>query len=130
TVQGLLSPLPALTGLTSVFRDGLTTLVWNPVVDIRQPDYEVRLGSSWANYRTVGTTRNLDMLAVGNGTYFVAARFQAQGVTIYGPADSVQIAGAVLVRNVLVTVQEDPEWTGILESVTEDVDVTTPEVFG
>lgn len=130
TVQGLLSPLPALTGLTSVFRDGLTTLVWNPVVDIRQPDYEVRLGSSWANSRTVGTTRNLDMLAVGNGTYFVAARFQTRGVTIYGPADSVQIAGAVLVRNVLVTVQEDPEWTGILESVTEDVDVTTPEVFG
>lgn len=129
-VQGLLSPLPALTGLTSVFRDGLTTLVWNPVIDIRQPDYEVRLGSSWANSRTVGTTRNLDMLAIGNGTYFAAARFQTGGVTIYGPADSVQIAGAVLVRNVLVTVQEDPTWTGILEGVTEDVDVTTPEVFG
>ncbi|CAB3653449.1 hypothetical protein LMG26685_02875 [Achromobacter mucicolens] len=114
TVQGLLSPLPAVTGLTSVFRDGLTTLVWNPVVDIRQPDYEVRLGSSWSNSRTVGTTRNLEMLAVGNGTYFVAARFQTRGVTIYGPADSIQISGAVLVRNVLVTVQEDPTWTGTL----------------
>lgn len=114
TVQGLLSPLPAVTGLTSVFRDGLTTLVWNPVVDIRQPDYEVRLGTTWANSRTIGTTRNLDMLAVGNGTYFVAARFQTRGVTIYGPADTVQISGAVLVRNVLVTVQEDPTWTGTL----------------
>jgi hypothetical protein len=130
TVQGLLGPLPAVTGLTSVFRDGLTTLVWDRVVDVRNPDYEVRLGNSWANSRTVGTTANLEMLAVGNGTYFVAARFQTQGQTIYGPADVVQISGAVLVRNVLVTVQEDPEWTGILEEVTEDVDVTTPEVFG
>lgn len=130
TVQGLLAPLPPVTGLSSVFRDGLTTLVWNPVVDVRNPDYEVRLGSSWANSRLVGTTRNLEMLAVGNGGYFVAARFQTQGMTIYGPPDSIQIAGAVLVRNVLITVQEDPEWTGILESVTEDVDVTTPEVFG
>lgn len=130
TVQGLLAPLPPVTGLSSVFRDGLTTLVWNPVVDVRNPDYEVRLGSSWANSRIVGTTRNLEMLAVGNGGYFVAARFQTQGMTIYGAPDSIQIAGAVLVRNVLVTVQEDPEWTGILESVTEDVDVTTPEVFG
>lgn len=129
-VQGLLAPLPAVTGLTSVFRDGLTTLVWNPVVDIRQPDYEVRIGSSWTDSRTVGTTRNLDMLAVGNGLYFVAARFRVGGITVYGAADSVNITGAVLVRNVLVTVQEDPEWTGILESVTEDVDVTTPEVFG
>lgn len=114
TVQGLLSPLPAVTGLTSVFRDGLTTLVWDQVVDIRQPDYEVRLGSSWSNSRAVGTTRNLEILAVGNGTYFVAARFQTRGTTIYGQADSVQISGAILVRNVLITVREDPSWTGTL----------------
>lgn len=113
-VQGLLAPLPAVTGLTSVFRDGLTTLIWDRVVDIRQPDYEVRLGTSWANSRTVGITSNLEMLAVGNGTYFVAARFQTRGVTLYGPADSLQITGAVLVRNVLITVQEDPTWTGTL----------------
>ncbi len=130
SVQGLLAPLPAVTGLSSVFRDGLTTLVWNRVVDIRQPDYEVRLGSSWVDSRTVGTTQNLEMLAVGNGLYFVAARFRTGTTTLYGPPDSLQISGAVLVRNVLVTVQEDPEWTGVLESQTEDVIVTTPEIFG
>lgn len=129
-VQGLLAPLPAVTGLSSVFRDGLTTLVWNRVVDIRQPDYEVRLGSSWADSRTVGTTQNLEMLAVGNGLYFVAARFRTGTTTLYGPPDSLQISGAVLVRNVLATIDEDPEWTGILESDTEDVNVSTPEPFG
>lgn len=129
-VQGLLTPLPAVTGLSSVFRDGLTTLVWNRVVDIRQPDYEVRLGSSWANSRTVGTTQNLEMLAVGNGLYFVAARFRTGTTTLYGPPDSLQISGAVLVRNVLATIDEDPEWTGILESDAEDVSVSTPELFG
>lgn len=115
TVQGLLAPLPPVTGLTSVFRDGLTTLVWNRVTDIRQPDYEVRIGTSWANSRTVGTTQNLDMLAVGNGLYFVAARFRFGSQTIYGPADSLQISGAVLVRNVLAVIHEDPLWTGTLE---------------
>ncbi len=114
-VQGLLAPLPAVTGLSSVFRDGLTTLVWDRVTDIRQPDYEVRIGSTWANSRTVGTTSGLDMLAVGNGLYFVAARFRFGSQTIYGPADSLQITGAVLVRNVLATINEDPTWTGTLE---------------
>lgn len=115
TVEGLLAPLPPVTGLTSVFRDGLTTLVWNRVTDIRQPDYEVRIGTSWANSRTVGTTQGLDILAVGNGLYFVAARFRLGSQTIYGPPDSLQISGAILVRNVLATIHEDPTWTGELE---------------
>nr|WP_255810186.1 host specificity factor TipJ family phage tail protein [Achromobacter sp. ACRQX] len=129
-VQGLLAPLPAVTGLSSVFRDGLTTLVWNRVVDIRQPDYEVRLGSSWADSRTIGTTANLEMLAVGNGLYFVAARFRTGATTLYGPPDSLQISGAVLVRNVLVTVNEDPEWTGILDTDSELIVADMPQYFG
>jgi hypothetical protein len=55
------------------------------------------------------------MLAVGNGLYFVAARFRFGSQTLYGPADSLQITGAVLVRNVLAVVHEDPTWTGTLE---------------
>ncbi len=114
TVTGLLAPLPAVTGLTSVFRDGLTTLVWNRVSDVRRPDYEVRIGTSWANSRTVGSTQGADMLSVGNGLYFVAARFRLGSQTIYGPADSLQISGAVLVRNVLATIHEDVSWNGTL----------------
>src|SRR5690606_24744619 len=73
-VQGLTTALPAVTGLTNVFRDGLTTLVWDRVVDIRQPEYEVRIGESWGNPRVVGVTPIPEALAVGNGLYWVAAR--------------------------------------------------------
>ncbi len=111
-VQGLRSPLPAVTGLTNVFRDGLTVLVWNPVVDIRQPVYEVRLGASWSNSRTVAITPTLESLTVGNGLYWVAARYAHKGEVIYGPPDSLQVAGAALVRNVLITEVEDPDWDG------------------
>ncbi|QIM48996.1 hypothetical protein G9Q38_07280 [Pusillimonas sp. DMV24BSW_D] len=114
TVEGLTTPLPALTGLNSVFRDGLTTLVWERVVDIRQPQYEVRLGANWANSRIVAITSNLETLAVGNGTYWVAARFNYRGTIVYGPADSLQISGATLVRNVIIVQDEAPDWTGTL----------------
>lgn len=114
TVAGLLMPLPPVTGLTTVFRDGLTTLVWDRVVDIRQPSYEVRLGPGWANSRTVTITPSLETLAVGNGLYWVAARFQYGTTTIYGPPDSLLVSGAVLVRNVLEVINEHPGWTGDL----------------
>lgn len=114
-VQGLGAPLPAVTGFQSVFRDGLTVLVWNRVVDIRQPSYEVRLGPTWADGATVAVTDTLETLAVGNGLYSVAARYVMSGGTvIYGPASSLLVAGATLVRNVLVTKVEQPDWTGDL----------------
>lgn len=113
TVSGLLAPLPAVTGLTSVFRDGLTVLKWEAVQDIRDPDYEIRTGSSWVDSRTVAITPSLEVLAIGNGLYFVAARFvTSKGQVVYGPADSLSISGATLVRNVLLTYNEDPAWTG------------------
>lgn len=111
-VQGLTAPLPALTGLTNVFRDGLTILAWNRVVDIRQPEYEVRMGETWGNSRTVAITPMLESLAVGNGLYWVAARFATKGTVVYGPADSLLISGATLVRNVLLTQDEAPGWSG------------------
>lgn len=114
-VQGLGAPLPAVTGFQSVFRDGLTVLVWNRVVDIRQPSYEVRLGPTWADGATVAVTDTLETLAVGNGLYSVAARYvMSSGTVIYGPASSLLVAGAALVRNVLVTKVEQPDWTGDL----------------
>lgn len=115
TVQGLRSPLPAVTGLTSVFRDGLTVLTWGRVVDVRQPDYEIRIGESWANSRAVAVTPMLESLTVGNGLYWVAARYVYKGQSIYGPADSLLVSGAALVRNVLLTEVEDPAWGGALD---------------
>ncbi|MBV2182341.1 MAG: phage tail protein [Castellaniella sp.] len=114
TAQGLRAPLPAVTGLTNVFRDGLTVLTWGRVVDIRQPDYEIRIGESWANSRTVAVTPTLESLTVGNGLYWVAARYVYKGQAIYGQADSLLVSGAALVRNVLLTEIEDPAWSGVL----------------
>lgn len=113
-VEGLFIALPPVEGLTSVFRDGLTALVWSRVADIRQPAYEVRIGPEWANARTVVVTSSLETLAVGNGLYWVAARFQSGSRVIYGTPDSLLVTGAVLVRNVLVEVHEHPDWTGDL----------------
>src|SRR5690606_8815337 len=113
-VQGLTAPLPAVVGLTNVFRDGLTALVWDRVVDIRQPEYEVRIGPTWNDARTVAIVPMPEALAVGNGLYWVAARYAYRSTVIYGPADSLQISGATLVRNVLVSRDEHPTWTGDL----------------
>lgn len=114
-VIGLSLPLPAVTGLTNIFRDGLTVLKWDAVTDIRSPNYEVRIGTSWANSRTVGIVNSTEIYSAGNGLYFVAARFATPwGAIFYGQADSLLVSGASLVRNVLETVQEHPLWTGDL----------------
>ncbi|WP_026641111.1 host specificity factor TipJ family phage tail protein [Bordetella petrii] len=113
-VQGLLAPLPAVVGLTNVFRDGLTTLVWNPVADIRAPGFEIRVGPSWDNARAVGTVPTNEYLVAGNGLHWVAARYTAGGTTIYGAPDSILLSGAALERNVLISQDEAPAWGGTL----------------
>lgn len=113
TIQGLLAPLPTVTGLQSVFRDGLTWLSWDRVVDPRLPDYEVRRGATWADSSVVATTTATEQIAVGNGLYWVAARFAPSGrPTVYGAPDSLLIAGATLERNVIIVRNEAPAWAG------------------
>lgn len=115
TILGLGAPLPAVTGLQSVFRDGLTWLAWDRVQDVRQPAYEVRRGDTWTNSEVVAVTTATEQIAVGNGLYFVAARFAlSNGTVIYGPPDTLLISGATLVRNVLVSRKEAPAWDGEL----------------
>lgn len=112
-VIGLTLPMPTITGLTQVYRDNLTVLDWNDAVDIRPIQYEVRIGSSWVNSRTIAVTNSSELYSFGNGTYFVAARFAtAWGLLVYGTADTVTVTGATIVRNLLDTTNEHPSWTG------------------
>lgn len=117
-VQGFLAPLPAVTGLTTIYRDSLSWLSWlswRPVVDYRSPVYEVRIGDSWSNGRQVAVTPLTEMVAVGPGDYWVAARWRSPyGQIVYGEPDSIDVTGASLVRNVLITRDEHPGWTGVL----------------
>ncbi|MFY3082044.1 host specificity factor TipJ family phage tail protein [Achromobacter xylosoxidans] len=114
-ILGLSAPLPTLTGLQSVFRDGLTWLAWDRVQDVRQPVYEVRRGTTWQNADVVAVTASIEQLAVGNGLYWVAARFQlSNGAILYGIPDSLLISGATLERNVIIVRQEAPTWPGSL----------------
>lgn len=116
-IQGLSAPLPTLSGLQSVFRDGLTWLAWDRVQDIRQPAYEVRRGETWQNAEVVAVTGAPEQLAVGNGLYWVAARFQlSNGAVLYGTPDSLLISGATLSRNVIIDRNEAPAWLGAVGS--------------
>lgn len=114
-VVGLDFPLPPVVNLTNIYRDGLTVLKWDTVTDVRDPTYEVRIGTSWTNSRTVAITRNPELYSVGNGLYWVAARFATPwGLILYGAPDSLLVSGASIVRNVLITVDEHPDWDGDL----------------
>lgn len=121
-VSGLNLPLPDITGLTSVYRDNLTVLDWENAVDIRQIQYEVRIGTTWANSRTIAITNASELYSFGNGTYFVATRFATPwGLINYGNPEMIIITGATIVRNLLDTTNEHPTWTGTVTDQAEIV---------
>jgi hypothetical protein len=125
-VIGLTLPMPTLTGLTQVYRDNLTVLDWTDLVDIRPIQYEVRIGSSWVNSRTIAVTNSSEIYSFGNGTYFVAARFATPwGLLVYGVADTVTVTGATIVRNLLDTTTEHPTWSGY---VTDDAAIVSGQL--
>ncbi|AHB05622.2 hypothetical protein U875_09705 [Pandoraea pnomenusa 3kgm] len=113
-VQGALGPLPAPTNVETVYRDQLTHIIWNPVVDDRSPGYEVRIGATWQSAGLVARSTVPDIVAVGDGTYWIASRYQAaSGTVTYSVPTSIIVTGASLVRNVLVTREEAPAWNGV-----------------
>lgn len=111
-VLGLYSPLPKVTGLTNVFRDGLTALVWDRAADVRPIEYEIRAGDSWHNSRVVAIVAATESLIDGNGLFYVAVRYVRSGRVVYGEPATLRLSGAALVRNVLVTVNEHDAWSG------------------
>jgi hypothetical protein len=126
-IQGiaLASPIASVTGLTTNFVSGISQLYWQPVVDIRPLDYEVRLGPSWFASQTLGRTTTTTFQTQGDGTYWVAAHYYYAPlqVDIYSPAVEIVVAGSILVQNVVDSFDEAA--TGFTGTVTGGLVVTT-----
>lgn len=106
TLQGtaLLSPLAAPTDVTTRYIAGYTNISWTPVTDFREPDYEVRKGTSWSNGIFLGrvTSTNPAFITQGDGTYWVATHYKSpDGLDIYSTAVDVVLTGSVLTNNVV-----------------------------
>lgn len=117
TVQGtaLLSPMPDIRNVHTNFVAGLTQIYWDPVQDLRPVDYEVRLGPTWHQARVLGRTPLPRFTAVGDGLYWIAAHYQAQGgVQVYSAQPGrLSITGAALVKNVVARFDEAASgWPG------------------
>ena len=114
--QGLAytAPLPSIENLNTVYVGSMQTLSWDAASDPRQPAYEIRQGTSWSLAVPIGTTGEPSLAVGGNGTFWVAAKYVApNGFVVYGPAASVTVQGAIIIRNLLEGFDEASSgWTG------------------
>jgi hypothetical protein len=91
----------AITNLCTVFRDSRLWLHWD-AINLSGVSYEVRVGASWSTASVSGVVSNNEILISGDGTYWVAARYETSAGT---PSDVV-VAGTALVANVVATWDE------------------------
>ncbi|MGO9176310.1 MAG: phage tail protein [Desulfobaccales bacterium] len=122
-IQGsaLTSPLPDITGLVSLYQNNQQYLQWTtitPSQDQRYSDinYEIRLGASWATAQILGYVSDPSFLVTQPGTYWVAAHYASNGVTLaYSAIPAEIVVSGSLVLNNLVTRDEAAEsWPGTL----------------
>lgn len=111
---GLLAPPADVTGLTDVYRDGRTVLVWRAVTDPRPIMYEVRKGAAWATAQVLGQVAGTEFLTDGDGQYWVAAASgSAAGRAVSQNPAALVIEGAALVANVVASFDEEATgWSG------------------
>ena len=116
----LQASLANVTGLATVYQAGITRLVWSAVEDYRNPDYEVRLGPTWASASPLGRTTGTGFTTHGDGTYWVAAHYVIPngGGEVYSAAPAeVVIAGSQLTSNIVAAHDEAATgWAGSLTS--------------
>ncbi len=107
-----------VTGLNTNYIGGIARIYWSKVEDFRPTlDYEVRMGASWSNSKSLGRTPLTEFPYQGDGTYWVAAHYRhPNGVEIYSASpSSIAISGGMLPRNVLATYDEKAlNWLGTL----------------
>lgn len=108
--------LPDIKGLTSVYRDARTLLVWQPIADASANglDYEVRKGAAWERAEIIGRVTVPELVLAGDGQYLVKARLaKAYSST----AASIVVEGAVLPTNVIAAYDEQASgWQGAKEN--------------
>jgi hypothetical protein len=96
-----------VSNLTTVYRDNRLWLHWDAMT--AGISYEVRIGSAWASASVCGIVSTNEMLASGDGTYWVAPRLG----TSDGPATGLAVSGTGLVANVVATRNESGGgWSG------------------
>ena len=108
TLQGTAytSPLPNVTGFATAYIGTLTQLIWDAVSDFRQPQYEIRQGTTWAGGNFLGRTPLNSSGIAGDGTYWVAAYFAIPGSTssVYSPNPaSLTITGSQITQNIIAS---------------------------
>jgi hypothetical protein len=103
------APPSDVANLTAAYQAAQAVLQWDPVVDYRAVDYEVRKGPTWGSAQVLGRTPVTRFPANGSGTYWVAARY---GTTYSINPASLVLSGA-LVQNVVQTWDEQATgWAG------------------
>lgn len=112
TILGILSPVPDVTGFTDFYRSGRTVLTWRYVIDPRSIVYEIRKGTTWDRSEVLGTVTNNEFNALGDGTYWIAAKAGSQ----YSPNPvALVIEDSLITTNVIATWDEEATgWSGTL----------------
>lgn len=112
TVYGVTATLPDVEGFTDFYRDGRTVLTWRYVTDPRNIVYELRKGTDWERAEVLGTVTNNEFTALGDGTYWIAAKFGS----LYSPnPTTLIIEDSLITTNVIATYDEEATgWSGTL----------------
>lgn len=112
TILGILAPVPDVEGFTDFYRSGRTVLTWRYVADPRSIVYEIRKGATWERAEVLGTVTNNEFFALGDGTYWIAAKAGA----VYSPNPAtLVIEDSLISTNVLATFDEEATgWSGTL----------------
>jgi hypothetical protein len=116
TGAALASPLPQIQNLRTVFNDGFTQLDWDELDDFRTPQYEIRVGTSFASALTLGQVAHPPFTVPGDGTYWVAGVCEpTQNLVVYSEAwSSIAISGAVIEVNTVLTYDlKANNWPGV-----------------
>lgn len=104
TITGMEAP-PDITGLSTAYVGGLEKLIWTMAMDPRTVDYEVRMGIKWETAQVLGNPTVPSCAMNGDGTYWVAVRFQVpNGPTLYSAhPTSITVTGSALVANMVAS---------------------------